>query len=84
MEEIELNLESVDEGDDPLEETNYEISKMCPLLHNNKELIEFLQSRGVLKRSMRCSNKNCRREMNMHQRNSISDGWDWVCNGCHR
>ena len=60
--------EETEEMDD-----SYSIRKLCPIVCNNKRTYEFLVAKGVLKSTMRCSSKSCRRDMSIEPMEKLSD-----------
>lgn len=61
---------------------SYSIRKLCPIVCNNKRTYEFLVAKGVLKSTMRCSSKSCRRDMSIEPMEKLSDGAIWRCRSC--
>ena len=51
----------------------------CIILQRNLVLITWLQARGLLKDSMRCSERGCRTVMQLKERVACQDGYHWKC-----
>lgn len=73
--------ENVEEEEADLE---FSMEKLCPILCDPRKTFDTLVERGAIKGEARCSSKNCRRNMTLVVRNSITDGLEWNCNTCRR
>jgi hypothetical protein len=60
----EQEIEQVDDDFDE-QDTDLDIKKLCPIICNSKNTIDFLTENGIIKSSQRCSKSICRRQMTL-------------------
>ena len=61
----------------------YDLKDLCHLIGNKKQIVDLLFETGIFKQA-RCSNKACRKNMNVVAKASLEDGCHWVCSACKR
>ena len=62
----------------------YDLKDLCTLIGSKKRIIDLLFETGVFKNSQRCSNKECRKNMQVVVNNDCGDGCFWRCMTCKR
>ena len=62
----------------------YDLKDLCALIGSKKSIVDLLFETRIFKNSQRCSNKACRKNMEMVVNSSWGDGCLWRCSTCKR